>query len=135
MQPSSELLESLRVLYSLFEQKAVPVYLCIVFSLQIVNAVHLTDLNALAVPSTILAFPYYDETLGVKHTIASMGEVLAHEISHGLDPNIPFSHEGQYEDIWSNVSRVEFEVGFTQATPGRNFWANYVVICRNGQVL
>ncbi|XP_018493802.1 endothelin-converting enzyme 2-like [Galendromus occidentalis] len=51
-----------------------------------VNAYYVSPLNVLLSPSTMLAFPFYDETLDVSRTMATYAFVLAHEMSHGFNP-------------------------------------------------
>lgn len=64
------------------------------------------------VPSSMFAFPMYDETVDAALVLGSFGFVVAHELGHGFDPKGSiFGPDGTVTGLWHGSDSVSFQVG------------------------
>ncbi|RSU10947.1 hypothetical protein CBF27_09650 [Vagococcus acidifermentans] len=75
-----------------------------------VNAFYYPQNNSICFPASILQAPFYDAKRTVSQNYGGIGTVIAHELSHALDPNgAKFDENGNLKDWWTEEDYAEFE--------------------------
>jgi predicted metalloendopeptidase len=78
--------------------------------LSIVNAWYNPDRNVITIPAGILQPPFYEDRYDNVSAYATIGMVIAHELSHAQDPQGSlFDKDGLLRDTWSLESRRAYE--------------------------
>lgn len=77
--------------------------------LSIVNAWYNPDRNLITIPAGILQPPFFDNHYDDVSVYATIGMVVAHELSHAQDPHGSlFDKDGAMRDTWSPEAREEY---------------------------
>ncbi len=78
-------------------------------SLSTVNAWYNPDRNVITIPAGILQPPFFEERYDNVSVYATIGMVVAHELSHALDPHGSlFDKDGVMRDTWSEQARATY---------------------------
>lgn len=78
--------------------------------LSIVNAWYNPDRNVITIPAGILQPPFYEDRYDNVSAYATIGMVIAHELSHAQDPKGSlFDKDGLLRDTWSPSARSAYE--------------------------
>lgn len=78
--------------------------------LSIVNAWYNPDRNVITIPAGILQPPFYEDRYDNVSAYATIGMVIAHELSHAQDPKGSlFDKDGLLRDTWSPAARSAYE--------------------------
>lgn len=78
--------------------------------LSIVNAWYNPDRNVITIPAGILQPPFYEDRYDNVSAYATIGMVIAHELSHAQDPKGSlFDKDGLLRDTWSQEARRAYE--------------------------
>ena len=74
-----------------------------------VNAWYNPLFNTITIPAGILRFPFYNQHYDSVSLYATIGMVVAHELSHGEDPvGSRFDWQGSIADTWSAEARQRY---------------------------
>lgn len=77
---------------------------------QTVNAYYNPGMNEIVFPAAILQPPFFDLAADDAVNYGAIGAVIGHEIGHGFDDQgSKYDGDGNLENWWSEVDRVEFE--------------------------
>ncbi|XP_077512712.1 neprilysin-1-like [Amblyomma americanum] len=75
-----------------------------------VDAFYLPVYHAVVIPPAVMFAPFFDQRAPAPMNYGSLGHIIAHEVTHGLDPRFSaFGSRGEYRDWWSNESRARFQ--------------------------
>lgn len=78
--------------------------------LTMVNAYYNQTKNIMCFPVAILQAPNYDVKASVEENLASIGTVIAHEISHAFDnQGAKYDKDGKERDWWTKEDYAKFE--------------------------
>ena len=78
-------------------------------SLSTVNAWYNPDRNVITIPAGILQPPFFEERYDNVSMYATIGVIIGHELSHGLDPHgSQFDKDGILRETWSEQARKEY---------------------------
>ncbi|KAF1754459.1 hypothetical protein GCK72_021022 [Caenorhabditis remanei] len=74
------------------------------------NAYYMPELNKLTINVALLDEPFFDSTYPKYAKVASIGEVIGHEIGHGFDPfGRMMDENGGYKDWWTPEDSAEYD--------------------------
>lgn len=91
-----------------------------------VNAYYDPVLNEINLPAAFLQKPFFDIDADDASNFGALGANIAHEISHGFDPNgAQFDSKGQLRNWWSEQDRLAFKAKQMQLS---TFYSQFEVI-------
>ena len=74
-----------------------------------VNACYVPLRNEICIPMAVLESPLYSEDADYQTNLASVGSIIAHEVSHAFDPSgARYDADGNYRNWWTEKDENKF---------------------------
>lgn len=76
----------------------------------IVNAEYIPSINSIYIPAAIIQQPFVDLGRSITYNLATMGFIIAHELSHSLDDvGSKYDKNGNFNSWWTPHDKREFK--------------------------